>query len=464
MREERSTLYKVAPKSFKTHADLLSLSSNALRHVINSALRTIKSTTVELIIETVIELLPGPDGCFLGPLADDLPKSLRELLEYQPHVERMSQDCWDRMLTFCLESLAQIFSAQDENEIEEELQNSWGTAISSRARTPFESTDGAPRPSLRETDSAPRATPRGSSLRDRRYSDEQVHAAEEMVQCLRLLVIASNSPVVASADAICNALIMFLHKKIGRGNAAALAAINAILPRIIFSKSQLSEQIIRELLPMLKFFWGDLLMRDEILITLTYTEAHVRRLLVHDRDDALSVDVEAFVEAVYSDYRRRKESTALQFLEEDYLCFRKVGRIVTNPHPLSIHAFSMDGDNVRCEGLWATVATIAKFSAMIDERRCRVAHDDGSDNGLAMKRLRVTHHFQEYLRHVLEPRSNAKRAALQVLAFIVQETPLDAEQIQSLLERLTGCMSDENSVHASWAMITLAAYATPLYR
>lgn len=464
MREERTLFFKSKAKSIKTHEELLSLSGNALRHVINSALRTIKSTTVELIVGTTIELLSDKDGSFLKPLADDLPKSLRDLFGYQPHVERMSQDCWDRMVAFCLESLSHIFSAEEGNEAEEEVQDSWSTAISSRARTPFESTDGAPRPSLRESDSAPRATPRASSSRDKRYSDEQIHAAEDMVQCLRLLVTASNAPVVASAEAICNTLIVFLHKQFGRGNAAALAAINAILPRIIFSKSQLSEQIIRELLPMMKSFWGDIVMRDEILTTLTYTEAHIRRLLIHDRDDALSIDLEAFVEAVYSDYRRRKESTAHQFLEEEYLCFRRIDGVVTDPHPLSMHAFAMDGENVRCESLWATVATIARFSAMLDERKRRIAHNEGSGDGLATKRLRITHHFQEYLRHVSEPRSNAKRAALQVLAFVVQETPLDEEQIQNLLEKLTGCMSDENSVHASWAMITLAAYVTPSSR
>lgn len=458
IRDERTSYYQAKPQSVKTHAELLRLSANALRHVVNSALRTIKATTVELIIETIIELLPGNDGKFLKHLADDLPKSLRALLEYQPHVERMSQECWDDAVNFCVESLSDIFPDDEGDMAGEVPQDSWGTVTSSRARTPLEVNDGPSGPSLREIDSTPRATPRGASFREKRYTDEQIHAAEDMVHCLRSLVGASNAPIVASADALCSVLITFLRKKTTRGNAAALAAINTILPRIMFSKSQLSEEVIRGVLPMFKFFWGDILMRDEIMITLKYTEPQIRRLLAQDHDDSLSVDLEAFIDTLYSDYRRRQESTAHQFLEDDYLCFRKASGVATTSHPLSTPAFSMNTENPRCEGLWAIVATVARISAMLDQRKRRTVNDSAPhDEGVAVKRLRVTHHFQEYLRHVSEPRSNAKRAALQVLAFIVQEEQLDEEQIQDLLEKLTGYMSSENSSHASWAMIALAA-------
>lgn len=455
MRDERSSYYHSlakAPKSVKTHAELLRLAANALRHVINSALRTIKTPTVELIVETIIELLPEKDGGFLEYLADDLPKALRALLEYQPHVERMSQDCWDDTVKFCIDSLSDIFSQPAE-----ELQDSWDTTVSSRARTPFESTDGASRPSLRGTDSAPRATPRGVSSWAKRYTDEQIHSAEDLVQCIYLLVKASNAPVPASADAILNALSAFLQRKTGRGSVAALAAINAILPRIILSKSQLSEHIIRELLPLLKSLWSDPAIRDEILITLIYIEAHLRHLVATDSDNVLVLDVEALVEAIYSDYRRRQETTAHQYLEEDYLCFRKVGGVGVNTHPQSTHTFSMDTENVRYESLWATVAIIARLSAVLDDRKRTLSHGQERNDGLATKRHRITYHFEEYLRHVSEPRSSAKRSALQVVAFMVQDVPLDEDQILAILNKLTIIISADNPVHSSWAMITLAA-------
>lgn len=439
----------------QTHANLLQLAAIALRHVINSALRTIKATTVELIVETIIELLPDKNGRFLGPL-DELPKALRALLEYQPHVERMSHDCWHDTVQFCLESLSTIFSIPEE-QTQPQPQDSCETTNSSRARTPLGSTDAAPRPSLRGNDSTPRATPRGTASRSRRYADEQAITAEDLVQCLHMLAKASNAPILPCAHAILDALIAFLQKKTGRGTPAALAAINTILPRVILSQSQISEQVIRELLPLLRSLWPDPAIRDEVMVTLTYIEAHLRHLVATDSDDVLSLDVEALVEAFYSDYRRRQETTAHQFLEEDYICFRKAGGVAANAHPQSTHTFYMDTENVRYESLWATVAYIAKLSAMLDDRKHKLAHGNARDDELATKRHRVTLHFDEYLRHVSETRSNAKRSALQVLAFMVHEVPLDEDQIMAILEKLTVIISTENSVHSSWAMITLAA-------
>ncbi|KAJ4290198.1 Serine/threonine-protein kinase tel1 [Kalmusia sp. IMI 367209] len=442
MRDERSSyLHPPKSKTTKTPREILSHAAKAVRGVINSAVHIVKSSTVELVVQSILELLPGRDGKLLEPLVENLPKALKTLLEYQPHVERMSQDCWEDSVNFCIESLSTIFS-----ELEDEPQDSWGTASSSRARTPLESTDGAPK-----------ATPRETLSRSRYFPKEQTQAAEDLIHCLHLLVKASNAPLMASVDAILETLINFLRKKMGRGNAAALAAINAILPRIVLPRSQLSEQVIRSLLPLLRFMWSDLALRDELLITLTYTEAHLRHLLIHDRDDALSLNLEALVETLYTDYKRRQETTAHQFLEESHLCFRKVGGGNTNPHPQATNAFSSNIESARDEGLWATVATIARLSAMLDNRKRRLAHNRESDDQIVWKRPRLTHNFDEYLRNVLEPRSNAKRSAMQVLAFMVQEGPLDEQQIQALLEKLTIYISDENPVHSSWAMVALAA-------
>lgn len=377
----------------------------------------------------------------LEPLAENLPKALKTLLEYQPHVERMSQVCWEDALTFCLETLNTTLE-----EPEDGVQDSWSTPLSTRARTPFESTDGGPK-----------ATPRESMSRSMQFPKEKIQAAEDLVHCLYLLVVPSNAPVMANVDAVLEALISFLRKRLGRGNAAALGAVNAILPRIILSRSQLSEQVIRDLLPLLRTMWSDLLLRDEILITLTYTESHLQKLLTLESENDIGADLEAMVEMLYTDYRRRQETTAQQFLEENHLCFRDASGIVTNGHPEATAAFSSNIESAREESLWVTVATIARFSAMLDDRRRKSIHRRGPDDRVVSKKARVTYHYDEYLRDTLEPRSNAKRSAMQILAFMVQEVPLDEGQIQALLEKLTAYIADENPVHSSWAMIALAA-------
>jgi ataxia telangiectasia mutated family protein len=439
LRDERSSFVRNKAKS----TPLLPLSASALRYVIASGVRSIKSSTVEMIIETIIAELPV-NGGLVEPLLEDLPKTLRSLLEYQPHVERLSKHCWDAAVDFCIESLA-VLSAEP---AEGEPQNSFSTNVSSRGRTPLDSTDLT----------SSRASPRLPVTKTRSSSNEHAHAAEDFVHCLHHLVKASNAPLLDRADAVLAALLQYLQQRSGRGSVAvaALAAINSVLARITLQSLELTKRTVRDLLPLMRPMWSEAILRDEIMIILMHTEAHIASLLADPDDETTSHDLEALVETMYSDYRRRQETTAHQYLEEDHLCFRHLGPAASDTHPLNTFAFSMETEHQRYEGLWATVSIIARLSFMLDESRKVIVHDRSDGEESYSKRLRVTQLFPEYLRHVFEPRSNAKRAALQVVAFMVQDGPMNEEELQSMLEKLTACISDENPVHSVWAMIGLA--------
>ncbi|CAI6341211.1 unnamed protein product [Periconia digitata] len=442
MHDERHAFLKSKAKIKSKATDHLVYAANALRHVIYSGVRAIKSTTVEFIVSTIIDTLPGHDGSLVAPLLEDVPKTLRALLEYQPHVERLSSACWDTTLAFCIDSLAGIFV---EPEVDQPA--SWSTGISSRGRTPFDSTDVA----IRSSDRIP-----SSSISN--VSPELIRVAEDLVHCLALLVKASNSPILPQAERILRSLIHYMCQKAARGKAAALSAINAIIPRITLHSSVLARHVVVEVLPLMKTLWADSTVRDEIFVTLTYSEVHIASILQGSTDESFGLEVEAFLDVIYGDYRRRQDTTAHQYLEDDYVCFRRIGRASKEAHSLCTQAFAMDPGYSRYEGLWATVSCIARLSTMLDEHNRRLAHSYKDDEAPS-KRPRITRHFQEYLRHVSEPRSNAKRAALQVIAFIVQEGPLDEEELQSLLGKLMPCISDENAAHSSWALISLAAAA-----
>lgn len=387
--------------------------------------------------------MPGNNG-LIEPLLEDLPKTLRSVFEYQPHVERLSKDCWDAAVDLCIESLAELCSEP----AEAEPQNSWSTSVSSRARTPLESTDFT----------SSRASPRPQVTRNRQASLQHAHAAEDFVHCLYYLVKASNAPLLDKADSVLTALLHYLQQRTGRGSvaAAAFAAINSVLARITLQSLDLTKRTVLELLPLMKSMWSEAVLRDEIMINLMYTEAHIASLLLDPDDETTSSSLEALVETMYSDYRRRQDTTAHQYLEEDHLCFRHLGPADQNTHPLNTCAFSMEMEHERYEGLWSTVSTIARFSFMLDERRRTIAHDRSDSEESFSKRIRVTQLFPEYLRHVSEPRSNAKRAALQVVTFMVQEGPFDEDVLQTMVEKLTSCISDENPVHSAWSMIGLA--------
>ncbi|KAF2011391.1 hypothetical protein BU24DRAFT_495581 [Aaosphaeria arxii CBS 175.79] len=442
MRDERSTFLKGKSKSAKTAA-LLPLSASALRQIVNSGVRTIKSSTVENIVETIIEVLPGKDDGLIKPLLEDLPKALRALLEYQPHVERLSQDCWGAAVDFCTDALVTFFVEPDV-----EQPHSWSTTVSSRSRTPLGATEPV-------TKSISRDRPGKSHF----IAEEFSHTAEDFVHCILLLTKASNAPVLTKADPIFHTLIQFLQHRTGRGHSAALAAINCVLVRISLHFSELTKSIIQELLPLMKNLWSDISLRDEILITLMHTETHLASILSDKEASSASFDLEALIEVIYADYRRRQENATLQFLEDDHLCFRSIGKPRLDTHPLNTYAFSLEMGYHRSETLWATVSAIAHYSSMLDERKRVQAQGRDHDEESFAKRPRATNHFQDFLRHVSGSRSNTKRAALQVLAFMVQEGPLTEEDVRSTLERLTVYIADENPVHSSWAMIALAATA-----
>lgn len=443
LRDERSALKLSKAKDPKSNSNLV-LCATALRLVIASGVRTIKSSTVEVIIDTFIEVLPSKDNSHLRPILGDIPKTLRLLLEYQPHVERLSLKGWVATVDFCIGSLA-----GSSIEAEAQVSNSYSSIVSSRSRTPIDSVDA----------SAARGSPREPVARTKSVTDEFSPSTEEHIHCLLALVRATNAPVLGKAEAIMTALLYFLKRRNGRGSvaAAALAGINAILARIALQKLDLSKRIIKELLPLMKFMWSEQGLREEILITLTYTEVHLTSLIADLEDTKTCVDLRALLEIMYADYRTRKETTMHQYLEEDHLCFRHLGAANANTHPLNTLVFSMETEHLRSEGLWATVHAIARFSSLLDRRRARIAHDREADGESASKRARIDLLFDEYLRHLTEPRSNAKRAALQVIAFSIQEGAVDKDTFQILTERLAPYMSDENANHSVWAMIALTA-------
>jgi ataxia telangiectasia mutated family protein len=439
MRDLRSKYQRATSKT--TAKTLLPLTAEALRHTLDASLLIIKGPTVELIIESIIEVLPDNHGTLLPPLLEDLPKAMRVLLGHQPHVERLSQETWDVAVNFSIDSLSSLLV-----EPEPDTHDSWSTGASSaRARTPVQSVEVSSKPSSRDPS---RAKP---------IPEESSRAADDFVHCLHLLVKASNAPVLDKADHILAILIQLLQRKVTRVYLVALAAINSILARLALHSTQLTKRTIRELLPLMKSLWSDLTLRDDMLIILMYTEGHLSSILADRHEDVASFDLEVLIETMYGDYRRRQENISFQYLEDDHLCFRNIGKPRHDTHPLNTYAFSLESEQLRCESLWATVSAIARFSFMLDDRKRNMAHDreDGEEN--LMKRLRITHHFQEYLRHVSEPRSNAKRAALQVIAFMVQEGPLSEEDLQATLEKLTLYIADENPVHSTWAMVGLAA-------
>ncbi|KAF2744994.1 hypothetical protein M011DRAFT_470010 [Sporormia fimetaria CBS 119925] len=451
MRDERSSFLRSKAKTARS-SPLLPLTGEALRHIVNAGVRAFKIPTVELIIETIIEVLPGKDGALVKPLVEELPKALRALLEYQPHVERLPKHIWDATVQFCLENLSAFLADQNDAE----PPDSWSTAASgrSRTRTPFDLTD----------QTQPKQTPRDTPAK-KQIPEVLVSAFDEFVLCLQLLTKASNAPILGKAEDILTTLIHALPRRTGRTQQAALASLNSVLLCTSLHSVQLTKRTIQDLLPFLKSLWSDQRLRDEILVVLINSEQHLRSMLADENCDATASDLQALVETMYGEYARRQERNTLQsqFLEDDHLCFRHLGRPGTDTHPLQTYAFALETQPetqlAHVEGLWALVSAIARFSYKLDQKKHLNSLEREDDDSSLPKRPRTIQLFQDYLRLVSNPKSNAKRAALTVLAFMVQEGPLSEDDLQGILEKLTAYITDEHPAHASWAMLVLAAAA-----
>jgi ataxia telangiectasia mutated family protein len=445
MLQEKSSWIQSKSKSVKAAANL-PLCATALRQTIIVGVRTFKNATVEAILENIAEALPlQGKSTLVKPLLEDLPKALRTLLEYQPHIERLSAERWDAAVDFCISSLSSLFV---ESEIGGDSSLRSTGRSNSQARTPLDAVDGTSF-----------ANSRDSMTKSRPIPDGLIHTAEDFMICLQLLVQPSNAPVIGKSEVILSTLVECLRRRIGRGYPAALAAINSVIARTKLHSVELTKRTIKDILPMVKSYWSNAVLRDELLIILMQTESHICSILSSKNEETAFFDLETVVETLYGDYRRRQETAAFQYLEDDHISFRNIGKAASDSHPLNTYAFSLGLVDRRCEGLWETTSLIARFSFMLDSRKRMNAQTREEGDDMPLKKLRITHHFQEYLRHVSEPRSNAKRAALQVVAFMIQEGPLSEDDLQDVLEKLTPFIADENSVHATWAMIGLTAAA-----
>jgi ataxia telangiectasia mutated family protein len=248
MRDERASFLK-KPKTAKLSPPF-QLSATALRSVVNAGLHVFKVGTAESIIQTIIEVLPGKDGALIAPLLGELPKALRALLEYSPHVERLSKDCWDAAVDFCIESLSRLLA-----DLGADVQTSFSTRASprdrSRTRTPFDNTD-VP---------TPKSSGRDLPLRQP-IPEAFLHPVEDFIHCLHSLTKVANTPILDKAEDILALLVQFLQRKTSRSHATALAIVNAVLSRISLHSVQLTKRTIQELLPLMKSLWADPLLRE----------------------------------------------------------------------------------------------------------------------------------------------------------------------------------------------------------
>lgn len=305
-----------------------------------------------------MQTLPTSEGAYCPDLSLDYVKSLRVLLEHQPHVEHF-RELWQDVLDFCLEGVAPLRIGGDEldDEADASLRTSLRTAtisLSRRSRAGWSSkaetwsliliyTTGTPQP-----------------LRSHRASMFR-NETSDLVACIFQLVRATNAPIAGNEMNIVDALQVFLKftDSIRGTHNEAFGAINSVLFRTAVSSVEATQSMLGNLVVLVKDLWSSKspTLKDEMLITLVLTKDHVSALVNDPAQAPFRLDLENLLEALQHDYSKRLERDLLQINELNFNCFDSS----KDKSVLCLPGFALQRGHLSAESLWTTIYLIAQY-------------------------------------------------------------------------------------------------------
>lgn len=420
-------------------ASRLSACAAVVRLAVEVGVRKIRSKTVRALIDHVTQTLPTLNEGFCEPLRSDYLKSLRILLEYQPHVEHMHKDEWQELVDFCREGITLSQGGSS------------GTSLSFRASQYISSgTRG----------STPEPT---TAVGHRRCSGTQNSSngfprdsVEELVTCLHELTSAPNAPVLSRAHVIVTAITDLLQSSShpGRAHQAAFATVNQVLSRVAANDIRLSWDIVKVMVPFVRRFWSmkSPILKDEMLVTLIYAKPYILKSATDEEQEReFASELEALTETIHSEYSKRAERDQLQL--DDLALSNRVG--LPPPLPPTISGLHLRQGSGRAEQPWMILQVTAfLLSVLIKYRGAKAEFIDADDSEESRKkRRRRAQQLDDLLRQAKYSLLTERLCALQMLPFLLYEISVTEDEVVQVIDLLLSCISDENGSVASWAMI-----------
>lgn len=414
-------------------ANRLSSCAATFRIVVEASVSKLKSNTVKALLQHIIDILPHPEGDHCDPLVTDYAKAMRAILEHQSHVEHLCER-WKSILDFCLDAIRIHYDAIDVS-----------TSITSNGHSSANTLNA----------SMGRATKSFTSQAGNRMPTTSNPCAD-FVMCVRWLVQAANAPIRKQGSAILSAMTDYLRSAqlVGRGHQDALIAVNSVLARIANNHGDIARIAIQDLVPIIKELWSNKrsTMREEMLTTLIYSEAHIESLMSEAVNVAFRIDVENLLEAILTEYSKRPEKDMLQL---DDISIRDHENTRSTSAAMRLSAFSLD--SMRSENQWTVLYFVARLSSAFDRFRTQEHKQDlESEPDSPNKKPKWTSSFDDYLRRLSHVSASQRVCYLQVLSFMLSESRCSVESISNVLERLPGLFGDTNPAVLSWAMLCLA--------
>ncbi|KAF2138836.1 uncharacterized protein K452DRAFT_320941 [Aplosporella prunicola CBS 121167] len=431
--------------------DSLTRLAAAINLTLESCIRQIEIKTVKVVIIFILDVLENLED-HSEQLRVDFHKCLRLVLSYPPHVEHLPKNIWNTILEYCLDGI----SSFQHRSVSGSSFHHTGTTSGAR---------GTPDPSAE-------STPRSSFMRDSSNIDRHSSgssgsiAMNELVYCVRYLTSATNAPLFDKAyQRILFVLIEWLQAPRGIIGAyvEAFTAINHIISRISLDFGAVAQQAIKSLIPIIRNSWSSRLslLKEELLITLIHSKAHIASMLhmVADDADELRFDLESLLDTMQAEYGKRPDREQLQ-VDDLRLRFRVDCPFEQSPFHMAL--CRLRPGNTKSEHPWILVHLISYFSVLLDSTRAPAVADnsflqDGEET--PSKKQRTMQYLQDYLRQLMNPHSTSKVCASQIVTFMVHQTPLDVESLEFALDKLTTQVSDGNAAVSNWAMLAIASCA-----
>lgn len=415
----------------------LSTCASVLRIAVDVFLRNLRYKTLRAIVDHITETLPTPEEGLWEPLSAGYTKCLVALLHYPPHVEHLSSSEWDKLMSFCLRSLGLM-----EDDSQTSFRDSFRTGLDDYLDASGRSTPSRPTSSL--------------AIRDKYTGNKSVIG--EIIVCIQLLTTSPNAPVQASAEKILHGLAAYVKSSpaTGSGQQAAFSSMNSVITRILFDQSDLVQEFLFDLIPVIRRLWSTKLagLRDELLGTIMLCTVVLTDAARREPSESLSHLIETLMNTLYSEYIKRSEKEILQIDELTFNHKRaaNIDRVITGP---------LLG-NAKSEHNWTLVWVISCLLKLLEDIAARSTTPQVREE-VSNKKQRLTSEIGDVLRDSFSSFGTKRICALQLIPILI-EGQADADTKALLLQRLIPSILDDNGTVSSWTMVAISRFVySPLF-
>lgn len=429
----------------------LSACASLVRLVVDVALQKLRYKTVKAVVEHITQTLPNADAGYLEPLLKDYLKTLATVFDYKAHPEHFLGDEWRDAVEFCIDlagDLNRTYEPDDSgfpNGVRSHHGSNGRRGDISRASTPSSFADHGRRPG--KTASQGVAYPR---LRD---SDREV------IICLRNLTSVSNAPIMGSAQKILTTLVELLrsYPKTSSIQQPALETINTVLFCATTNDISLAIQISNKVLLLFRQLWEskDTQLKEAMLEFLSYVEVLLPRMISEDTTGDCKNALSTIVEVMRDDYCLRRYRDQLQL--EDISLPDPTTRVASQV-PLSTKVHELRNGSLKAEHPWCLISSSAAMMVAleVDTRACETPVD-ADEIQVSAKRQRLTHPLDDVLPSLKGPLLPQKLYSLQMLVHVLDSLQFEQGALQTYLDALSPCLSDNDGFVTSWAMLAMAS-------